>query len=65
MSGLGPSGIRAQCMSADGRLVEDFLFEYNERVLHVLNAPSPGATASLAIGRMIAERAIRRFARPG
>ena len=58
---FGPSGVRAQCLSVDGRLVEDFLFEDGERVLHVLNAPSPGATASLAIGRLIAERALRRF----
>jgi (S)-2-hydroxyglutarate dehydrogenase len=59
---FGPSGVRAQCMSADGRLVEDFLFEDDEHVLHVLNAPSPGATASLAIGELIADRAIARFA---
>ena len=58
---FGPSGVRAQCLSVDGRLVEDFVFEEGERVLHVLNAPSPGATASLAIGRLIAERALRRF----
>ena len=59
---FGPSGVRAQCMSADGRLVEDFLFEDDEQVLHVLNAPSPGATASLAIGELIADRAVARFA---
>ena len=58
---FGPSGVRAQCMSSDGRLVEDFLFQEDEHVLHVLNAPSPGATASLAIGRLIADRAIMRF----
>jgi (S)-2-hydroxyglutarate dehydrogenase len=58
---FGPSGVRAQCMSTDGRLVEDFLFEEDEHVLHVLNAPSPGATASLAIGRLIADRALTRF----
>jgi L-2-hydroxyglutarate oxidase LhgO len=44
-------------MSADGKLVEDFLLEEADEVLHVLNAPSPGATASLAIGRMLAEKA--------
>ena len=44
------------CMSAEGKLVEDFLLEEADGVLHVLNAPSPGATASLAIGRMLAER---------
>lgn len=59
---FGPSGVRAQCMSADGKLVEDFLLEEAEGVLHVLNAPSPGATASLAIGRMLAEKATASFA---
>lgn len=59
---FGPSGIRAQCLSADGKLVEDFLLEEADGVLHVLNAPSPGATASLAIGRMLAEKASAAFA---
>lgn len=59
---FGPSGVRAQCMSADGKLVEDFLLEETDGVLHVLNAPSPGATASLAIGRMLAEKAAGSFA---
>jgi L-2-hydroxyglutarate oxidase LhgO len=54
---FGPCGIRAQCMKNDGTLVDDFLFAEAERTLHVLNAPSPGATASLAIGRMLADRA--------
>lgn len=53
----GSSGVRAQAMARDGTLVQDFVFEEGPRVLHVLNAPSPAATASLAIGRMIAERA--------
>lgn len=51
---FGPSGIRAQLLSRDGSLVDDFLLEQEGRVLHVLNAPSPAATASLAIGRRIA-----------
>jgi L-2-hydroxyglutarate oxidase LhgO len=51
-----PTGVRAQCMSAKGKLVEDFLLEEADGVLHVLNAPSPGGTASLAIGRMLAKR---------
>jgi L-2-hydroxyglutarate oxidase LhgO len=58
---FGPTGVRAQCMSADGKLVEDFLLEEADGVLHVLNAPSPGATASLAIGRMLAEKATAAF----
>jgi L-2-hydroxyglutarate oxidase len=59
---FGPSGVRAQCMSADGKLVDDFLLQEADGVLHVLNAPSPGATASLAIGRMLAEKAAAAFA---
>jgi (S)-2-hydroxyglutarate dehydrogenase len=58
---FGPTGVRAQCMSADGKLIEDFLLEEADGVLHVLNAPSPGATASLAIGRMLAEKATAAF----
>jgi L-2-hydroxyglutarate oxidase LhgO len=58
---FGPSGIRAQCMSADGALVDDFLLDESDGAIHVLNAPSPGATASLAIGRTLAEKAIERF----
>jgi L-2-hydroxyglutarate oxidase LhgO len=56
---FGPSGIRAQAMRRDGSLVDDFVIEGRDRVMHVLNAPSPGATASLAIGEEIARRAIR------
>ena len=52
----GGTGVRAQAMTADGKLVEDFHFEEAPGVLHVVNAPSPAATASLAIGRRIAER---------
>jgi len=54
----GGAGIRAQACSIDGGLVDDFLFEENERVLHVCNAPSPAATASLSIGDTIAEKGI-------
>jgi L-2-hydroxyglutarate oxidase LhgO len=62
---FGPSGIRAQALAADGSLVDDFLVTESARVLHVRNAPSPAATASLAIGRELAERAIRSFAVAG
>ena len=58
---FGPSGIRAQCLSRSGALVDDFLIEEGEAVIHVLNAPSPAATASLVIGRHIAERATASF----
>jgi L-2-hydroxyglutarate oxidase LhgO len=57
----GPSGIRAQVMTRSGDLPDDFLFAEGPRSLHVINAPSPGATSSLAIGRHIAERAGEHF----
>jgi (S)-2-hydroxyglutarate dehydrogenase len=53
---FGPSGVRAQALSRDGTMVDDFDFAGSSRVLHVRNAPSPAATASLAIGRVIAGR---------
>jgi L-2-hydroxyglutarate oxidase len=58
---FGPSGVRAQSLSADGTLVDDFSFGESQHILHVRNAPSPAATASLAIGRELAEMAIERF----
>jgi L-2-hydroxyglutarate oxidase LhgO len=57
----GPSGIRAQTVLEGGELADDFSVQASERILHVRNAPSPAATASLAIGRVLAERAIERF----
>jgi L-2-hydroxyglutarate oxidase len=54
---FGPSGIRAQALGRDGRLVDDFVLERTGRQLHVLNAPSPAATASLAIAEHIAAQA--------
>jgi L-2-hydroxyglutarate oxidase LhgO len=53
----GPSGVRAQAVAPDGRLVDDFLIHVGERVIHVLNAPSPAATSSLVVARMIADEA--------
>jgi len=50
----GGSGVRAQAMSPDGALVDDFSFVEGPREIHVVNAPSPAATASLAIGEEIA-----------
>jgi L-2-hydroxyglutarate oxidase len=50
----GPSGVRAQAMRPDGSLVEDFHLIRREDALHVINAPSPAATASLAIGGEVA-----------
>ena len=49
------SGVRAQAVAKDGRLVDDFLFRRAGHVLHVLNAPSPAATACLPIGARIAQ----------
>jgi L-2-hydroxyglutarate oxidase len=54
----GPAGVRAQAVAADGNLVDDFVFAESARQLHVLNAPSPAATSSLAIGSVIAERVL-------
>jgi len=57
----GPTGVRAQALDATGNLVDDFVLGGTDTVLHVRNAPSPGATASLAIGRVLAEAAAERF----
>jgi L-2-hydroxyglutarate oxidase LhgO len=57
----GPSGVRAQALALDGSLVDDFVFEGSDGVVHVRNAPSPAATSSLAIGAAIVDDAARRF----
>jgi (S)-2-hydroxyglutarate dehydrogenase len=51
----GPVGVRAQAVARDGSLVDDFVVSRTERCVHVRNAPSPAATASLAIARLIAD----------
>jgi L-2-hydroxyglutarate oxidase LhgO len=53
----GLSGIRAQALDRDGRLVDDFVVQRTERALHVRNAPSPAATSSLAVAKLIADEA--------
>jgi (S)-2-hydroxyglutarate dehydrogenase len=53
----GPVGIRAQALGRDGSLVDDFVVHRTERAVHVRNAPSPAATSSLALGRLIADEA--------
>jgi L-2-hydroxyglutarate oxidase len=58
------AGVRAQALSEDGQLVDDFWFDYAENVTHVRNAPSPGATSSLAIAREIVQMAERTIALP-
>lgn len=52
----GPAGVRAQAVSRDGRLVDDFVVHETERGVHVRNAPSPAATSSPALARLIADR---------
>ena len=59
---FGPSGVRAQAIDPDGSLVDDFRFgSSSPDVLHVRNAPSPAATASLAIADELATRAASQF----
>ncbi|MGA7384244.1 MAG: L-2-hydroxyglutarate oxidase [Methylocella sp.] len=57
----GVAGIRAQAVSRDGTLVQDFLFAETARQLHVCNAPSPAATSAIPIARMIAGKVLARF----
>lgn len=57
----GNAGIRAQALGSKGQLVDDFKIEATKNAIHVLNAPSPAATASLAIGEHIAAMAARQF----
>uniref|UniRef100_UPI0026357DC3 L-2-hydroxyglutarate oxidase n=1 Tax=Pseudomonas sp. TaxID=306 RepID=UPI0026357DC3 len=51
-----PAGVRAQAVSDDGRLIDDFLFRHSRRSLHVCNAPSPAATSALPIGAHIVDQ---------
>jgi (S)-2-hydroxyglutarate dehydrogenase len=55
------SGVRAQALEPDGKLVDDFRIVEADHMVHVLNAPSPAATASLSIGKSIAEMAAKNF----
>jgi len=55
------AGVRAQALARDGRLLDDFHISLTERVLHVRNAPSPAATAALAIARHVVDRAGHAF----
>lgn len=56
-----PAGVRAQAVLPNGSLVDDFLITETERAIHINNAPSPAATAALNIGRLVAEKIVRRF----
>lgn len=60
----GGAGVRAQAVDGQGRLLDDFSFLEAESMIHVLNAPSPAATASLSIGATIADRARQLFSLP-
>jgi 2-hydroxyglutarate dehydrogenase len=62
----GPAGVRAQAVDDDGKLVDDFVFDIGpgsigSRMLHVRNAPSPAATSSLAIAKMVVDKAKETF----
>jgi (S)-2-hydroxyglutarate dehydrogenase len=57
----GPAGVRAQALGRDGALVDDFVISHTGHALHVRNAPSPAATSSLAIARLIVDRAQEAF----
>lgn len=54
----GKSGVRAQAVAPDGKLLDDFHIVQGPRSMHLLNAPSPAATASISIGRHLAERVV-------
>jgi len=56
----GGSGVRAQALGIDGKLIDDFHFVHTEGIVHVCNVPSPAATASLAIGKYIVDIAVQR-----
>ncbi len=60
----GGSGVRAQALSRDGKLIDDFRFAYADGVLHVCNVPSPAATASLAIAKYVTDTIIHHVGDP-
>jgi L-2-hydroxyglutarate oxidase len=57
----GRSGVRAMALGDNGEVIDDFKIEYKERSIHVLNAPSPAATACLAIGDEVMKTAEKHF----
>jgi L-2-hydroxyglutarate oxidase LhgO len=56
-----PAGVRAQAVGRNGDMLDDFVIEETDRVVNVENAPSPAATASLNIGKLVVERLVPRF----
>jgi L-2-hydroxyglutarate oxidase len=57
----GASGVRAQALDINGKLIDDFHFVYTDGMVHVCNVPSPAATASLAIGKYIVDTVVRHY----
>jgi len=57
----GRSGVRAMLLSKEGKMVDDFKIEHQDNALHILNAPSPAATASLAVGTEVQKMASKYF----
>ena len=57
----GRAGVRAMALGPDGEIIDDFKFEYNDNSIHILNAPSPAATACLAIGSEVTRMAEAHF----
>jgi (S)-2-hydroxyglutarate dehydrogenase len=55
------AGVRAQAVARDGRILDDFAFLESHRIIHVLNAPSPGATASLSLGQAVVDKLSQRL----
>jgi L-2-hydroxyglutarate oxidase len=53
-----PAGIRAQALQPDGSMMDDFAFQETERIVNVINAPSPAATSSLAIGETVVDQLV-------
>ncbi len=58
------AGVRAQAVEPSGKLVDDFFIRQADRMVHVLNAPSPAATASISIGRTVADMALKELGLP-
>ncbi len=56
---VGEAGVRASAMDKNGNVVDDFVIVQQDNIIHVLNTPSPAATASLSIGLTIAEMALK------
>ena len=60
----GGAGVRAQGLDRQGRFIDDFRFVHTDGMVHVCNAPSPAATASLVIGRYIVDTVVKHHAAP-